>query len=82
MHHLYILFSQSLNKFYVGHTSDLSERIERHNRGGDKFTSKGQPWNLVYSEKFQTKEEAHKREREIKNWKSKIMIQKLIRSAG
>lgn len=56
----------------MGHTSDLPERIERHNRDGEKFTSKGQPWNLVYSEKFQTKEEAYKREREIKNWKSKM----------
>ncbi|MBK6952049.1 MAG: GIY-YIG nuclease family protein [Crocinitomicaceae bacterium] len=82
MHHLYILFSDSLNKFYVGHTSDLSERIERHNRGGDKFIQRSAPGILFTLKNFQTKEEAYKREREIKNWKNKIMIQKLIRSAG
>ena len=45
-----------LDKFYIGQTSNVDERIARHNRGGNKFTSKGQPWFLVYSEKFPTKE--------------------------
>ncbi|MBI3136739.1 MAG: GIY-YIG nuclease family protein [Bacteroidetes bacterium] len=82
MYFLYILHSQLLDKFYIGHTNDPDERILRHNRGGDKFTSKGQPWILVYKEQFQTKELAYKREREIKKWKSKKLIQKLISSAG
>ena len=82
MYHTYILHSPLLDKFYVGHTNDLEERILRHNRGGDKYTSKGQPWILVYKEEYHTKELAYKREREIKNWKRKKMIQKLISSAG
>jgi len=56
MYFLYILHSQQLDKFYIGHTHNLDERISRHNRGGDKFTSKGQPWILVYKEVFETKE--------------------------
>ena len=66
MFHLYILHSQSLDKFYVGYTSNLLERVERHNRGGNKYTSNGQPWKLVYSEQFETKELAYARERQIK----------------
>jgi putative endonuclease len=71
-----------LDKFYVGHTNDLEERILRHNRGGDKYTSKGQPWTLVYKEQFPTKELAYKRERQIKKWKSTKMIKQLISSAA
>ena len=82
MHYTYILYSAILTKYYVGHTSDLKEREARHNRGGIKFTSKGRPWLLVYSEEFETKAAAHKREREIKKWKSRKMIEKLIESAG
>ena len=70
-----------LDRFYIGQTSNVDERIARHNRDGNKFTSKGQPWFLVYSEKFPTKELAIQRERQIKNWKSKKMILQLINKA-
>ena len=82
MYHLYILISNKIDKYYVGHTDNIIERVERHNRGGEKYTTVGQPWILVYSEGYQTKELAYKREREIKKWKSKKMIEKLIKSAG
>ncbi len=78
MFYTYILYSESIDKFYIGHTSNLEERIARHNRGGEKFTSKGQPWKLSYSEKFETKILANSRERQIKKWKSRVMIEKLI----
>lgn len=81
MFFLYILYSETLSKYYVGHTNNYLERLERHNRNGIKFTTAGQPWILVYKEQFETKEEAAKREREIKNWKSKKLIEKLIQSA-
>lgn len=81
MFYTYILYSESLNKYYIGYTSDLEERVARHNRGGEKFTSKGQPWKLVYSEEYDSKELAHKRERQIKKWKSKVMIEKLIKNS-
>jgi len=42
------------------------------------FTSKAIDWKVVYSEKFATREEALKRERQMKKWKSRKMIEKLI----
>ena len=44
---VYILYSQSLHKFYVGHTQDLVHRLEEHNSGRGDFTSKGAPWQLI-----------------------------------
>ena len=76
---VYILFSASLNKFYIGHTGDLPEqRIRRHLAGHDGFTSKAKDWRLVYQEKMENKISATKREREIKSWKSSIRIKALI----
>ena len=76
--HTYILFSESKKKYYIGSTSNLGERLIRHNQNHKGFTGKNADWKLVYSENFETKQESLKREIQIKNWKSRIMIEKLI----
>ena len=42
------------------------------------YTSKANDWELVYSETYNSKPEAYARERQIKKWKSRVMIEKLI----
>jgi putative endonuclease len=55
------------NTLYCGYTNDLAKRIETHNKGkGAKYTKKRLPVKLVYSEVFDTKSEAMKREYQIK----------------
>jgi len=77
--YFYILYSQSLDKFYVGHTSDeLSERLRKHLSNHSGFTSKAKDWIVVYREIFDNKAEAFKREREVKGWKSRKRIEQLI----
>ena len=78
----YILFSPKINKFYVGSTDNISWRLERHNLGWGRFTKSGIPWHLVYFEEFDSKSDALKRERQIKNRKSRKYIEDLIRLAG
>ncbi|MCF2496131.1 GIY-YIG nuclease family protein [Dyadobacter chenhuakuii] len=46
---VYVLFSDSLGKFYVGQTQDLDSRLRRHNEGRVNFTAKGIPWKLVHT---------------------------------
>jgi putative endonuclease len=58
------------------------ERIRRHNSKHAGFTGKTGDWTLVYAESYHSKEVAMKREKEIKAWKSRKMIEKLISSAG
>ena len=78
---VYILYSPSRNKYYVGHTGDiLSERLRRHNTNHKGFTGTTNDWTLVYVEEKEDKPSAYKREREIKAWKSSTLIKKLIRS--
>ena len=74
----YILFSLLANKYYVGSTNNLYIRLKEHNTHHKGFTGKYNDWVLVYSENHATKEEAYSREREIKRWKSRKLIEKLI----
>ena len=76
--HFYILYSKQADKFYVGHTSNVDERLRKHNSHHKGFTGMGDDWQVVYSETFATKTEAYSREREVKSWRSRKMIQKLI----
>jgi putative endonuclease len=79
MFHTYILFSSTLNKYYIGHTGDeLQERLRKHNSNHKGFTGSIPDWDYVYTEKFETKTEAYARERQIKSWKSRKLIEKLI----
>jgi putative endonuclease len=79
MFHLYILFSSTKNKYYVGSTGDsLEERIRKHNTNHKGFTGGIGDWTLTYFEEYPTKEQALKREKQIKNWKSRKLIEKLI----
>ena len=75
---VYILYSDNLDQFYVGHTGNLDNRIKRHNQGRSKSTKTGVPWKLMYSEKFDSKSEAYQREMYIKRMKSRTFIEKLI----
>ncbi len=61
MFHLYILLSEESNKFYIGSTGNLEDRIVRHNSGRSKSTLSGIPWKLIYTEKFETRSEAYRR---------------------
>ena len=78
----YILFSQKLNKYYVGSTTDLERRLTEHNRGKEKFTSLGVPWVLVYKDSFEFLIDARKREGHIKKQKSRIYIENLIKNSA
>ncbi len=77
MYIVYILYSQSLDRFYVGFTNDLTRRLAEHNRIKGKYTDSGIPWEIVYSEKFTSKSEAMIREQFIKSKKSHSFIQEL-----
>jgi putative endonuclease len=81
MPNVYILFSETKNKFYIGCTSDeLQERIRKHNSHHKGFTGNVNDWVLAYVEQFDCKADAFAREKEIKKWKSRKKIEELIMS--
>ena len=82
MFYTYILQSETNGRFYIGSTDDIERRLIEHNDPdykGSKTTKriKG-PWVVVYSESFETRSEAMKREKQIKSWKSRKAILELL----
>ena len=77
-YYVYILYSMKLDRYYVGATGNLVSRIENHLLNHSGFTAKAKDWELKYSEAFDEKPEAFARERQIKKWKSRKMIERLI----
>ena len=75
----YIIYSSVLDRFYYGHTGDeLNNRLRKHNSNHQGFSGRTGDWVVVYSEVFQTKAEAYKRERQIKGWKNRRRVEQLI----
>ena len=77
MSHCYILFSKSLNRFYVGACQNLEERIENHNHGTygkTTYTSIATDWELFMDIGSTDFSHARRLELKIKSMKSKTYI--------
>lgn len=78
MYYIYILFSEKVNRYYVGESEDPNKRLESHLSGISKYTSIADGWKIVYTESFTKRTEAIKRENQIKKKKSRKYIEWLI----
>lgn len=78
MFYVYILKSIKNGRYYVGSCHDMKERLKRHNGGMVKSTKAYIPWGLMYNKEHNTLSEARKRELQIKNWKKRLAIERLI----
>jgi len=80
MYSIYIIYSESADKYYVGYTSDVDLRVENHNSSSFKsFTSKYRPWVLAASfEVSNNRANAMKIEKFIKKQKSRKFLVKII----
>jgi putative endonuclease len=72
----YILYTSKFDRIYIGQTSNIRNRIDRHNSGKVKSTKAYIPWKLVHYEKFETRSQAMKREKELKSHKGRDYIRK------
>ena len=78
MYFMYILYSDTLDKYYVGSTSNIKARLKKHLSNHKGFTSRAKDWKVVYSESFKERSLAIAREKQIKKWKSRKMIMDLV----
>ncbi|MFN8353381.1 MAG: GIY-YIG nuclease family protein [Spirosomataceae bacterium] len=74
----YILYSASTDRYYVGSTGNLPDRLLRHNQGRSKATKSGLPWVVVHREVYPSRSAAYRRELEIKGKKSRKYIESLL----
>ena len=78
MYFTYIIQSTKTNRFYIGSTGNITERIQQHNNGVTKSTRNHGPYVLVHLETYETRGEAVKREKAIKRYKHGNAFKKLI----
>ena len=80
MFYIYILYSESADRYYIGQTNDVVRRLEEHNTAEkNSYTAKYRPW--VLKAKFPVSEslgEARIVENYIKRQKSRKIIEILI----
>ena len=80
MFSIYIIYSNSADRYYIGYSKNVPKRVEKHNSSPFKtYTSKYRPWVLKVS--FNVGEDrgiALKIEKFIKKQKSRIFIEKII----
>jgi putative endonuclease len=81
MHYVYIIFSESVQKFYIGESEDTTERLTKHNSGAysNAFTRQAKDWNLQVAIECPNRTIALKIEKHIKSMKSQVYIANLIK---
>ena len=80
MYYIYILYSDRSDKYYVGYTKDVQQRLKQHNESErTTFTSKHRPWVLAAAFKVgESESEAIRIERFIKKQKSRGLLQRMV----
>ncbi len=76
----YIIYSKKLDKFYIGSSTDINQRIINHNNhhhGNKTFTSKANDWVLFLSIETTEYPQAKRIEMAIKKKKSAKFIKNL-----
>ncbi|WP_136827468.1 GIY-YIG nuclease family protein [Pedobacter cryophilus] len=77
---IYIIYSPSVDQFYVGQTIDLIERINQHNNAffENSSTKKGIPWEIYFKLECSTRNQAILIENHIKRMKSRKYYSSLL----
>jgi putative endonuclease len=82
MYTVYIIYSERIDKYYIGFSSNVQERLRKHNRNSKGFSFSGRPWIMVYSEVFENKKDAMGREKQLKRWKNRERLVSLVKSCS
>jgi len=81
-YYVYILSSIDTGRFYIGQTKDIDQRLLQHNSGLVKSSKPYRPYIIYYVHEVQTRSEALKLEKSLKNMKSKERILAWIERKG
>ena len=81
--YVYAVYNRENNKIYIGQTENLKERLRLHNNKEftGSYTSRfSGNWELIYNEEVITRKEALVREKQLKSYRGREFIKKLINS--
>ena len=81
MYIIYAIYNNKYKKFYIGQTDDIEKRLDLHNNKTFKhcYTSRFDgEWKLIYQEDVSTRQEALKREKQLKSFRGREFVKKFI----
>ncbi len=80
MHFFYILFSKKANKYYLGETHNLDNRLDKHIKHiySNSFTKIANDWQIILQFECDKREDAIYIEKFVKRMKSRKFIEKVI----
>jgi putative endonuclease len=73
---VYAIESEISGRIYIGQTSDLDDRLKRHNSGEVYSTKAQRPWILVVYEEYSSRSQAMWKESELKKSKGKRFLKR------
>ena len=82
MYNVYILKSIRQKRYYIGCTENITKRLNEHNTGKTKSTKPFAPWKIIYTETYEDKKEAYKREWHLKHPKGYLEKLAIIKRYG
>ena len=79
MYYVYILYSESIDRFYVGQTMNTEQRILEHNTGSyeNSYTNQATDWEVFHSITCENRSLALKIEQHLKRMKSRTYFENL-----
>ena len=80
MYYIYILYSRTANRYYVGHSINPWARLAQHlSNSGDKYTGSYKDWELMGVFEVSTiRADADRIEKLIKRQKSRVFIERML----
>jgi putative endonuclease len=78
LYFVYAIKSKSRNYLYVGLTNNVERRLDEHNQGKNKTTRSYRPFELILTEKYETRVQARKREKFLKNGSGKEFLKSIV----
>ncbi len=67
MYFVYIIYSVSFERYYVGISLNVENRLIEHNKGRTKSTKAFRPWKIIHVEEYESRELARNREVYLKS---------------
>lgn len=77
--YVYIIYSSSFDKYYIGSTKNIMRRLNEHNTGQNLSTKPFKPYEYSWITAKKSRNEAEILERKLKNFKSKNRLKDFMR---
>jgi len=78
-HYVYVLQNDKNQDLYVGYTTDLKARLERHNKGFNLSTKPYRPWRLIHYEAYRSEKDAKRREKYLKTSQGSRLLKRMLK---